>query len=295
MMGDGIGAAYTLSLMATVARGAQDVERAFALVDESLALLRRLGDKRAILQLLTQLGYWFQIDYARARVWTQEAVALARDLGYRPGLVGALRNWALVELLGGDAARAEALLEESLALAREWGDRLNIAYSAGDLGRVLSNRGELTRAAALLEESLALAKVMGNLVWRAYPLSRLGFVALQGGETEKAAAWFAESLALYKQWSVRWGISECLSGIAGLFTASQPDRAATLLGAIESLRRDVDVPRPPAEQAAHDERVEAARRALPEADFAAAWSRGQALSEAEAVALAQEALGAPAV
>jgi len=279
-MGDSIGVAEALSVLAMYALGRGDRDRSLALVEESLALKRKLADKRGLATLLQRLGFWFQTDYARARPWLEEALALSRDLGHRLGLTYALRNLALIELLHGDLDRTARLLEECLPLARQEANQLSLAYTLADVGRVAYHRGDLPRAAELLQESVALARDIGNLAWSAYPLSRLGFVAAAQGQTALAQASFHESLQLYRQWQQPWGIAECLSGLADLAAADDPERAARLLAVAAGIRHLVNAPTPPVEQAAEVNRVAAVRARLGEAAFTAAWNAVRVDSEA---------------
>jgi hypothetical protein len=78
--------------------------------------------------------------------------------------------------------------------------------------------------------------------------------------------------------------------------AREEERAAWLLGAAASLHEATGVPLRPNVQASHDRAAAAARTALGEAGFAAAWAAGAALSAdaaiAEALAVAPSTLAA---
>jgi hypothetical protein len=69
----------------------------------------------------------------------------------------------------------------------------------------------------------------------------------------------------------------------------QSARAAQLLGAAEAIRTAVGTPISTGNRAQHDRLVASVRSSLGESAFAEAWAAGQALSQAEAVALAQGA------
>ena len=67
-----------------------------------------------------------------------------------------------------------------------------------------------------------------------------------------------------------------------------PERALRLAAAAAALREDIGGPLPDGEQAALDLTLEPARSSLDEAERAAAWESGLALSMEEAVAEALE-------
>jgi ATP/maltotriose-dependent transcriptional regulator MalT len=91
-------------------------------------------------------------------VYTQEALALARQIGYREAQGVLLGN--LAELVGkrGDYAQAETYFQEALALARQMGDRERISIYLGSLGWVAREQGNDAQAEAYIQEGVALAR-----------------------------------------------------------------------------------------------------------------------------------------
>ncbi len=76
----------------------------------------------------------------------------------------------------------------------------------------------------------------------------------------------------------------CLEGLARVAVAQgRMKRAARLCGAAAALRVDRGWPLPPAKRVEHDRTVAAARAALGEDAFTAAWAEGHALPLAEAI------------
>jgi hypothetical protein len=73
-------------------------------------------------------------------------------------------------------------------------------------------------------------------------------------------------------------ILRCLEGLAQLAVAQgSMERAAWLCEAAAALREDMGWPLPPAKRAENDRTVTAARGAIGEEAFEAAWVRGHAL------------------
>jgi hypothetical protein len=64
----------------------------------------------------------------------------------------------------------------------------------------------------------------------------------------------------------------------------QPTRAARLFGAAEALREEAEIPLPAVDRAGYEECIAAARRALGDGRFAAAWAAGRALPPYQAAA-----------
>jgi non-specific serine/threonine protein kinase len=219
-----------------------DYTRATALLEESLALRRELGDKRGIAASLGNLGNVAheEGDYGRAVALHEEVLVLYRELGYHLGVVRALQNMGRAAGQQRNHARATALYEESLALARALGDTSSVALALNNLGVLAHYQGDSLRAAALLEESLTLRRELGNKQGIASSLSGLGRVAEGLGDYPRAAALLEESLALNRELGDRGGIAESLSGF-GLVAYRQGEyrRAATLYA--ESIGRSHEI------------------------------------------------------
>ena len=90
------------------------------------------------------------------------------------------------------------------------------------------------------------------------------------------------------------GIAQALEEFAGLAGRQQQwERAVRLLGAAEGVAQTVGRSLPVAMPEEYQRTVEGARSALSEAEFAAAWTAGRAMSLKEAIAdaVAEEAQG----
>ena len=72
----------------------------------------------------------------------------------------------------------------------------------------------------------------------------------------------------------------------------QPARAARLMGAAEALHEALHIPVRYCSRADHDRAVAAARAALGEEAFAAAWAEGRAMTLEQAIAFALQETGA---
>jgi hypothetical protein len=78
--------------------------------------------------------------------------------------------------------------------------------------------------------------------------------------------------------------SECLVGLAAVFSAhGQYDRAARLFAAGELLREIIGWHPMPGDQADDDRRLASTRSGLGEAAFATAWAEGRAMTLEQAI------------
>jgi len=108
----------------------------------------------------------------------------------------------------GDYAAARSFLEESLALARELGDKWGMAGLLKALGNVRRCEGHSGRAAALYKESLALNRDLTSKDSIAQVLHNLGYVAQDQGEDERAARLFGAAEGLFDAIGRSWDPNE---------------------------------------------------------------------------------------
>lgn len=148
------------------------VERALSLLDQSLALFRRIH--------------------------------APRDLAF------ALHHRAAALHLQGNFQEEQTLLRESIALAEAAGDRWLTGYSRNDLGLCTHLLGEHAAARQLCEESLAIFQALGDRRGMAFALNNLGVIAAAQGDYREAERLHRESLALRRAIDDRWGIAMSL-------------------------------------------------------------------------------------
>jgi tetratricopeptide (TPR) repeat protein len=268
-----------------------DTARALTLLDESLALARDHGDGQSLARSLSLQGFvvGWQGDLTRAMALCEEALAVARALGDQEEIAFALFGLGDTTYPLGDLTRSVTLYEEALAIYRAQGNWQLAGIVLSDLGVVIYAQGNPVRAATLFEEALAIYHRLGERWHIIMTTGHLADVALGQGDLGRGAALYAECLVMARDTGIRPQIARALEGLAYVALqaspAGDPRRAVRLLGATVALGAGgwtpmrIEPDRP--------ERVRAAARAaLGEEAFAAAWAEGQAMTLEEAVALA---------
>jgi tetratricopeptide (TPR) repeat protein len=154
------------AVQAFVANVTGDRERALARSQMSIDFVHQVeGTSNPILawprsvrgQVLLALG-----DYATARPWFEQALAIGRSVEHKPGIANALLYLGACWYLEGDCDRARECYQESLALKRAAGQRGTVATLLGRLGHVALCQREWDEARAYLEEALALFRETGR-------------------------------------------------------------------------------------------------------------------------------------
>ena len=233
-----------------------------ALLEESLAIAREIGDEARIGMVMQPLAEAAlgQGNVAEARRYAEEALARARELPDKRELAAALVNLAQLRRLTGRTDLAEPLYTEGIAILRELGDRESVAIGLLNLAMVSIERAAFERVPAMLLEVVDIAAEIGST-------------------------------------PVDQSVLEVSSGLA----AARGDwaRAARFYGAAESQAFETGLHRDPTDEAFLAPLVAKARNALGAADYAAAEvsgtracvSRGDERSAR--VARAQRLIGRP--
>jgi len=264
----------------------QGDSKAEMLLQEGLALFEKLRDNWGTAYSLHHLAHVAerQGDYQKAAALFEESLSLFRKAENRWGIGLSLHCLGDVTLGRGDYGRAKALLEESLPLCREVGNTFMLAYVLHNLGTVAEKQGDYERATTLFEEGLVTTRQVGNKYHIPNLQCSLANVSLRRGDYERAMTLYRQSLVLRKEIGDKPGLVQCLEGLAGVACAQGDyEKAAGLFGAAEALRETLAVPRAPSDQADHDQRVASARAALGDANFAAAWAEGRAMTLEQAI------------
>jgi predicted ATPase/DNA-binding CsgD family transcriptional regulator len=222
----------------------------------------------------------FQGDLDRAESLTRASEALSREQGDAEGLADALRTLGFVAEDRGDHARSLAAREESLRLLLSLNQPFWIAQAMRLVGAASLRCGDLASAERHAAEALARFRAEGNRFGEALALGDLGNVALRRGEYAQAAElWQVQLNLTWNAWNFRYAL-EAFAAIA--LACGEAERAARLLGAAEAYREWLGTTLVPGALPEYERDVAAARAALGEAAFVAAWDEGRRMSPDEA-------------
>jgi predicted ATPase/DNA-binding SARP family transcriptional activator len=234
-----------------------------------------------------------QGDYSGARTLLEESLALRRRIGEPDGLALCLTHLGLVTRGEGNFPRAAAVLEESLLLFRKLDSAWGLGACTMNLGMLARLEGDPERARSLSTESVTLFQKCGDRQGIAFALLNAGLAELDQDRPDEAAKTLTESLELFQEVKDAEGIANCLDGFASALSTRDGTVSARLRGAAHALREKVGDVQEPWERDAQQRAHMLLRARLGPDAFANAWTEGQALSSEQACALAQATIQLP--
>lgn len=225
-----------------------DDDRADSLFGRSLELARQVGDAQLTSQALGGLArVGFRRDLARGRQLAREALEVSEAADDEAGRSNALHLLGVGAQIAGELEEARRWMTARLAIVRSQGNDLLVASEVANLSMVERQLGNLDVAEELDREALVIGKRIGDEFTKPFAVIGLAAVATERGQLE---------------------------------------RAATLLGAVETMMEAQHMDWPPDERPHYERMLADLPAAMGATEFERARSDGQSMSAADAVAMA---------
>jgi predicted ATPase/DNA-binding NarL/FixJ family response regulator len=230
-----------------------------------------------------------QGDLPDARNLLEAGLATAEEAGDVRSVAYASSQLGFVRYYLGEVDRGYALAEKSLTLARQSADQIGVVLGLTQLGFIDLCSREMRKAADRFSECARLAASSGNVWYQGHAQWGLAVATWLLGDPDGAAILLRDSLYSMRVLEDPIGVAECLDVLAWIAASQQkPARAASLFGAAEAAWATIPAVIQPALSAHHDAALDAARAALSAAEYQAAFARGSAMDQADAIAFALE-------
>jgi non-specific serine/threonine protein kinase len=227
-----------------------------------------------------------QGDFAGGTALAEEGLAMAHEAGNRLAIAQSFYVQGMVAIGERSFDSAQTLLERSLVAYEEAKGDAYAPFALKSLGYLAHRRQDYERSKTLFNQALAAFRQLGNAFGVTTTLLNMAKAARDRHDLARATALYLEALALHPEHGDNLSVASCLRGL-GITAAlgNQDERAIRLLGAEAALRASIGAAEP--RSSSWRTALADARRQVGEAEFERAWSAGQALSLAEAIAEAQ--------
>jgi predicted ATPase/DNA-binding CsgD family transcriptional regulator len=182
---------------------------------------------------------WRQRDYSSTRALLDESLAIERKLDDPLGVARRLRGLALVAIAQGDLDEARGLCEESVSLFRRHGDQYGLGLALAFLGMAHQLAGDGDRAEPCVREALELNRSTGSITSSIYSLGGMSFGAIAAGDIAGLRAHTAEVVGLLRKLGGKYEDPGWLwwTGVALASGEGRYRSALRLAGAAESVAR----------------------------------------------------------
>ena len=190
-----------------------EFDRAQALYEESIIVLRPIGDKALLADALVFLAIILHSrgEYDRAKSLVDEGLILARAGHDRWFEALAIYNLGYIASLMGRYAEGHEQMQAGLAMWRALGDPHSIALGLNYLVPTLSKLGRYEEAKAFMHESIALCEQAKNRWGMGTAYRFLGLATLAAGQFAEAQIHFRKSLEVFGEYFVGWDIARSLT------------------------------------------------------------------------------------
>jgi len=241
------------------------------------------------LRVLWIAGYLaqYQGDIPGAQELLEAALSVARTAGdvRAEAYASSFLGWDLYLL--GDAGQGYALAQTALRLHQQSADQIGVVLALAQIGFIHICAGEAPAAAQWWGECARVSQASGNVLYHGYAQWGLAVAALLRGDRQDARRLGCAALRAIRGMDDAMGAVLCLDALAWVAAARrEAARAVTLAAAAEAAW--AAIPATPAAplRAHHDAALEAARGVLPGVEYRAAFAKGSAMDQAEAIGFA---------
>ncbi len=258
-------------------------------LQDAINTARLAADKRT-------LGYSLEMYFTATTFINAPFAEEAAEEGYRIFTEEVDDNWGLSMAYQNRSRIAEskgdhAEKEKYRAKYKEMIQQAPLSFQAGlfylSTGMTENIHGNYETAKALFEEGLKVFNQIRNWNFQLIMTSELGHVARHSGKINEAKKIYTETLKGWQNMGNRAAIAnqvECFALIA--ITEEEPQRAAKLFGAAESLREKVHAPMTDYEQIEYDRFMIQLGSMLSESELQALWLEGKSMSMEQAIRMA---------
>ena len=298
-----------------------------ALLEESLAIFRQLGNEEGMASKLFALGTieFGEGKFFQAYTLLSESLTIAQKHANRMMTSASYYMLGQVEAHKGNFSVAYNYIEQSLHILREIGDRWLISSRIIQLGLVEMNQGHNTHAQELCDEGIRVAREIGDRSQIADALNVLavlyiikkeytraeevlaecralsdyqttcycvadqGMLALRQGQAEQARPFIEQALSMALHARNHWYVASCLERLA-IVMAMQDNipQAIYAWAAAETIRKTILAPIPPVEYDIYEQTLSKAKASIDEQQFQLLWQEGQQMTPAQVLSLEKQ-------
>jgi predicted ATPase/Tfp pilus assembly protein PilF/predicted Ser/Thr protein kinase len=190
--------AYALLGLGDIALSEHYMDRAEALLGQSLEIFNRLNDKVGVLLVLSKMGSLAadMQGYEKAKAYYQQNLDICREIGHQLGVAGTLLSLGRIEILDGNKDLGRQYMQESLQIFKRSNDKSGIANALGAIGLSELYSDDLEASRQHYEEVLRINRELHSPSGIGGALIALGEIARSRGDYDAAHNYYEEALQI---------------------------------------------------------------------------------------------------
>jgi tetratricopeptide (TPR) repeat protein len=271
-------------------QGTNEIMLSRSILQEAIAIARELGDKHLVgmgLEMYASVSAMIRAEDTPAAA--MEGLEIFRELKYSPGVWMAYSNLGRWEAVNGNFQESEKYM--ALAQASMKAGTISIQFGFFNLGLGMSARFQerFERARQYFDEGLRIFKHVGHKGLMALVTSEIAHTQRAMGNYTEAKQTYRETIKVFQDYGNRPAVAhqlECFAMIA--IVEEEPQRAAKLFGAADTIRDVTGHKRTDEEEAEEAQFINRLHSMLHTADFNALRAEGRSLTMEQAIQLALE-------
>jgi len=208
-----------------------DYRRSSELLQPSLKLARKLGDRQAEANALGQLGRMvgaWQGEYERGNEYLEKALSIALELDTKPLLVFILRQLGNLAYVVGRHDEASQYLQKSLQMAAEIEDFAGMANAYNSLGENERHRGDPAAALEYYHQAREVEGIRENPNIDTLIATNIGYVLLDQERFLEIKQVTAEAMVKSQELGSNYLTAACKQILGGASTGLGEDELARL-------------------------------------------------------------------
>ncbi|HLO15148.1 MAG TPA: hypothetical protein VK206_09985, partial [Anaerolineales bacterium] len=280
--------AWALTWLGIVARMETiDLAKATSFAEEAVQLHQKWGDQTGEAFSTMTLGM-IQKDLRLpiAEQTLEHSLELYTQLQDPWGIARVAQNLGLLHLQNEDFEKAQKYLEQHLFLDKELDFKMGIGAALAGLADMSRVRGDYAQAEQYYQQGIQIAHEYGTDP--SYSIGGLAMTALGQKDYELARKRFTELFQRTREETEKVSVCDFLMGLAAVSAGlDQPERAAKLYGAVQTILDTVDYRYPGNDRSEFERHIQLAREQLKER-FEMYVEEGRSMTMEQAVEYALE-------
>lgn len=223
--------ARSLTVLATILETNGRNSEAMELRQEALSIARKIGSRKDIIGAVINIA---NLDLTQGHIpeaqrGYDDAMKMAQEIDDKRHLMEIELNMGALLLGRNDYGGARKMFDQSREAATALGDKRNLAEAQSNLALVSLQLGDLAGAEKIIREALATSKAANLQPTYAAALSILGDVLVARASLAEARKAYQEVLELFTKFNDQSNIAEARLSLAGLALAEGDGRGAESL------------------------------------------------------------------